>query len=367
MKAYYESIDKIILFLCCTTIYFIRPMAEPIVIIILISLTISALLSYFEKFLWLRYFLYLLFFILTIINLEFVFFIPLLIYDLINEERKQALILPTIPFILLLINYDLYTIFLFVIVMVIAIFIRFKSSDIMTYKARYYNLLDETKELSYKLKKQNQDLLEKQDNEIQIATLNERNRIAREIHDNVGHLLSSALLQIGALLASPQNAALAPPLRQVKDTLSQGMDSIRISVHHLYDTAIDLNLKLSELTDSFSFCQINCRCSINMQPTPRQSYALIAIVKEALSNVMKHSNATLVEVQLREHPSFYQLIIRDNGTQLSSHFDKETQLLMTAQSGIGLKNIAQRVDLLSGHFQIKTQQGFEIFVTIPKA
>lgn len=50
---------------------------------------------------------------------------------------------------------------------------------------------DTTKEIAMQLKQQNRDLMEKQDYEINIATLNERNRIAREIHDNVGHLLSA--------------------------------------------------------------------------------------------------------------------------------------------------------------------------------
>ena len=45
------------------------------------------------------------------------------------------------------------------------------------------------------LTQKNKDLLEKQDYEIHVATLKERNRIAREIHDNVGHMLSRSLLQ----------------------------------------------------------------------------------------------------------------------------------------------------------------------------
>ena len=51
------------------------------------------------------------------------------------------------------------------------------------------------------MEQKNKELLEKQDYEIQVATLNERNRIAREIHDSVGHLLSRSILQLGALKA----------------------------------------------------------------------------------------------------------------------------------------------------------------------
>ena len=59
---------------------------------------------------------------------------------------------------------------------------------------------DSGEELNLMLKEKNQSLLEKQDYEIYLATLKERNRIAREIHDNVGHMLSRSILMTGALL-----------------------------------------------------------------------------------------------------------------------------------------------------------------------
>jgi len=52
------------------------------------------------------------------------------------------------------------------------------------------------------LRQKNRELIEKQDYEIRLATLNERGRIAREIHDHVGHLLSRSILQIGALMVT---------------------------------------------------------------------------------------------------------------------------------------------------------------------
>ncbi|MPN53666.1 hypothetical protein SDC9_201330 [bioreactor metagenome] len=57
-----------------------------------------------------------------------------------------------------------------------------------------------------------------------------------------------------------------------------------------------------------------------------------------------------------EHPAFYQLIIYDNGSKLC----------IGDTDGIGLKNIAHRIDNLGGQFRIKTNKGYEIFITIPK-
>ena len=68
-----------------------------------------------------------------------------------------------------------------------------------------------------------------------MATLKERNRIAREIHDNVGHMLSRAILQMGALSTVYEEEPLHGQLLKVNDTLNLAMNNIRESVHDLHD------------------------------------------------------------------------------------------------------------------------------------
>ena len=80
------------------------------------------------------------------------------------------------------------------------------------------------------------------------------------------------------------------------------------------------------------------------------------MVKESLSNVMKHSNASEVSVTIVEHPAIYQLIIKDNGTKGSYDRNK----------GIGIQNIEDRVNALDGNMHISTENGFRIFISIPK-
>lgn len=215
---------------------------------------------------------------------------------------------------------------------------------------------DSTKEMSNLLKKQNSDLLEKQDDEIRIATLNERNRIAREIHDNVGHLLSSSILQVGALLAVNKDENTKENLLVINDTLSQAMNSIRSSVHDLYDESIDLHDQVYELVNKFTFCKLNFDYDIQSNPDKKLKYAFIAIVKEALSNIMKHSNASEASITFREHPALYQLMISDNGAVKGFNMD----------NGIGLKNITERVETFHGNINISTKNGFQLFISIPK-
>ena len=87
-------------------------------------------------------------------------------------------------------------------------------------KLSFMRQRDATKELADILSNKNRHLLVQQEQEIRIAILDERNRIAREIHDHVGHLLSSALLQIGAIQAIQKEDKLKEPLQNLRDTLS---------------------------------------------------------------------------------------------------------------------------------------------------
>ena len=87
----------------------------------------------------------------------------------------------------------------------------------------YKRARDDSRELTLMLEKKNQDLLEKQDTEVYLATLKERNRIAREIHDNVGHMLSRSILMVGALKTVNQAENLKVPMEQLDQTLNEAM------------------------------------------------------------------------------------------------------------------------------------------------
>ncbi|UOO38726.1 two-component sensor histidine kinase [Oscillospiraceae bacterium CM] len=197
--------------------------------------------------------------------------------------------------------------------------------------------------------------MDKQDYELSLATLTERNRIARDIHDSVGHVLSNAILQTGALLATCRDDALRARLTTLKETLTSGMTSVRESVHDLHDESVDLSLETKRLTDGFDFCAITLDADLDGNPPKSVKYTLLSVVRESLSNVIRHSDATHVAVTLREHPALYQLIVKDNGTHKKTPGD-----------GLGLKNIAQRVESLGGIAHTGFDGGFTVFVSIPK-
>jgi signal transduction histidine kinase len=224
-------------------------------------------------------------------------------------------------------------------------------------KLTYTMYRDAAKEVELELEEKNSELLEKQDYEINIATLNERNRIAMEIHDNVGHLLTSAILQTGAISSINKDKTLDSNIDVLNKTLSSAMDSIRESVHDIHEQSLNMEAQIRDIISNFKFCPVELDYMVNVVPHTNAVYAIITTIKEALSNIVKHSNATSVQIFLREHPSLYQLIIKDNGT--IAKLDKTA-------NGIGLKNMETRILKLNGNINIDTTNGFSIFISLPK-
>jgi len=74
----------------------------------------------------------------------------------------------------------------------------------------------------------------------------------------------------------------------MKDALDKGLHSIRHSIHNLHDDSVDLHAEIYALQRDFSFYPVEFRDDIDSKPDTRITYCFIAIIKEALSNIMRH-------------------------------------------------------------------------------
>ena len=347
--------DQLILFSCCTAAYLVQPEFGRDVVPILITVIFGSLLGCFERkeavlaltagFLAWSAFLPAL-----------VLFLPAVLYDVLFSRCRYVCLIAFVPLIFFFHTASGTADMLACVLLTLGVWLGYRTNALEKLRTERNSLRDSAKELSLKLERQNKELIEQQDAEVSIATLNERNRIAREIHDSVGHLLSSSLLQVGALLAVNRDQSTRASLTALKDTLTEAMNSIRASVHDLYDESVDLYAQLRKLVRSFTFCSLDFQYELDTEPERRLKYAFIAIVQEGLTNIIRHSNATQARVSLREHPAFYQLIISDNGTV--TDYDPD--------NGIGLRNIRERVDSFHGVMNVTFRDGFRIFISIPK-
>lgn len=349
--------DKLIVFLCCTIFLISHDLSLYTVLPIIAVICLSSLMTYFDKTA-LNIISYICYVGMCMLSANFICFLPVMCYDLVSETYRYVIYLGIFAIIHALQFYPPFTILILLLLAVLSYLLKKRTLALTQAKQDYFTLRDEMMEKADKLRIQNRDLLDKQDYEISNATLNERNRIAREIHDTVGHLLSSSILQIGALLAICKDDAMKEHLTNIKDTLSTGMDSIRSSIHNLHEDSLDLQDKLSELIQNFTFCKTAFSYHVNHDFPMKAKYSILFIVKEALSNVIKHSNATLVTITISELPGLYQIIIHDNGTTAQSS--------SRDSSGMGVQSMAERVNALGGNFYTDSREGFKIFISLPK-
>ena len=353
----YELLDKGFILVCCLALGLMHNTDPLLAIPFIAAVAISAANSLKDS-PWLKSGGLCLLLLMSLWEPSFLLFVPLCLYDLfLARQAWLALLLPP-PLILGYPVLGLKSTVLLLLFSVMAVFIKAKTVRYLSLKESHNHLRDSAAELALRLESTNRELRLHQDEQVHTAMLKERNRIAREIHDNVGHLLSSAMLQLGALLALPQTENIREPLSTLKSTLSEGMSSIRQSVHGLHDESVDLQEELSSLIRSFTFCGAALDYDVETNPGRRIKYAFAAVVKEALSNVIKHSDATQVSIAVREHPALYQLDIRDNGKSAAYQPEKG--------GGIGIANMTSRVTDLKGRIMITADAGFHIFISIPK-
>lgn len=222
-----------------------------------------------------------------------------------------------------------------------------------------YELKIKTKQLEntfIKLKETSEELEE-------VTALKERNRIAREIHDTVGHTLTTVLLEMEAgerLLSTNQQLALEK-LSLAKGQVRKGLNDIRESVSTLQtgkdilDFIPSLNLLISEIT---KHGDIYVRSDISELPeldaAPKK--ALYRALQEGLTNGIKHGESTAFVFILKYANNCVKFLLQDNG--------KGTDKIVR---GFGLTSMNERVMELGGLFTAdsKPGEGFNIDISIP--
>ncbi|SHF22892.1 sensor histidine kinase [Alkalibacter saccharofermentans] len=350
-------LNKLIIFIGSAGMLLLEHDPYEAIIAISIAIAASGLMEYFnnEK---LSKLLFVAYALLSAAFLQFVFFLPLMAYDLFKTEGQTLTLMALIPYALHFNSLSSSSVYTLIIVFIIVFLLKARAINENNLRQDYIDQRDYLTEVSLSLEEKINELVIKQDIDVNFATLNERNRIAREIHDNVGHLLSSSILQIGAIMAVSKEENTIKSLEAVKDTLNAGMNSIRDSVHNLHDNSIDLYAEIDRIIKNFTYCKVKLSYDITGDMPAKAKYSIIAIIKEALSNVMKHSDGDFVSISLYEHPKLFQLIIYDNGSKKSD---------LGAATGMGIESIKQRVSSLDGIINFDQSKGFKIFISFMKS
>jgi NarL family two-component system sensor histidine kinase LiaS len=211
--------------------------------------------------------------------------------------------------------------------------------------------------------KQLQSLLRRRQ---EMAVSEERNRLARDLHDSSKQQALAASLELGTALTlfenDPQNAK--KHLLEA-DTL---VDSVRKEltnlVHELRPQSID-GQDFSEILKEYTLdwtqrseIESNINIEGNDGLSSETTEALFRIAQEALANVARHSSASYVDVSLEYEANTVTMIIKDNGRGFNTN---------EQHGGIGLNSMKERADVLGGSFTVDSvpNQGTQIVVTLP--
>ena len=203
------------------------------------------------------------------------------------------------------------------------------------------------------------------------ATLQERTRIAREIHDSLGHLLTaqSVVLENTALSLKTDLEEAQTFLDDSKRLGAAARQELRQAILMLRsdplkgkpfeDAIADLAVEFSHITGMTPTLEIN----LPIQFPDRYQVAVYRILEEALTNIQKHSKATQVKIKLEIQPELTDrstpilwVQIADNGTG----FDPQQN-----QTGFGLQGMKERTESLSGSLQIVAESGCQITLLLP--
>ena len=213
------------------------------------------------------------------------------------------------------------------------------------------------------LKRTNEELEKSLMDNARLAEIRERNRIAREIHDTLGHTLTGLAAGIDACIALAGDDK--PALRNQLDLLSKvsrnGIKDIRMSVSSLRPDAPErLNLKnaieeLVENTKRVAGVNIKLDCDIiNLKFDEDEEMAIYRIVQESLTNAIRHGKAKNIDVSIKKNYGSINLLICDDGIGCED-----------IKAGFGLRHIRERVNMLKGQVNFSSEEGFKVEAMIP--
>lgn len=197
----------------------------------------------------------------------------------------------------------------------------------------------------------------------ELTITKERNRIAQDIHDNLGHSLValSMNLDVTRNIIDEDKDKAKRLLDKCQLLVKESMNSLRKAVYTLKEDDLSQGLIASvngiidNINDTSSI-DIVSHIDEKVEEIPIEHKSILyATIKESLTNSIKHSNCSKINITLNVKDKI-QLSIKDNGIGCDNII-----------KGNGLKGIEERIDRVNGHIDYNTEEGrgFEILVTLP--
>ena len=217
--------------------------------------------------------------------------------------------------------------------------------------------------LNNELKEANSKLEEYAEESARMAETRERNRLAREIHDTLGHSLTGIITGIEAciMLMDVAPEATKEQLKAIAEVARTGIDDVRHSVKALHADALetmDLEDALVKLIDSATRStgvQITYRFRVDLNHFNQDEEDVVyRVVQESITNAIRHGGASKIHLEILSDEGELHIIVTDNGKGCSS-----------VTPGFGLHHMKERIEMLGGRLDYSGSDGFMIHAIMP--
>ncbi|MDP4094171.1 MAG: sensor histidine kinase [Bacillota bacterium] len=285
---------------------------------------------------------------------SFTILLGVAVYDFTYKKTYLGLIPVITGVIYLLKNSESPAILLILGICAILAFVERKKDDReLTFK----NSIDDERRLRYELEDTKSKLLNSSREVAYLAETRERNRIAREIHDNIGHSIAGILIQLQAAykLYGKNDDKSKEILKKSIDGLADSVTMLRDTVHNIKPKDILGVEYIKTIISDFLFCPVDFKFTGDFDKMPPEHMEIIATnIKEALTNASRHSKATQIVISIDINETFMRLLIKDNGRGCS-----------TVKEGMGLGGMRERVANAGGTMSVTSDDGFMIVCVLP--
>jgi signal transduction histidine kinase len=200
----------------------------------------------------------------------------------------------------------------------------------------------------------------------ELAVIEERNRLARDLHDSVKQKAFAAMAQLGTAhsILSQNPVSARSHLEEAETLVSEVIEELTFLIQEMYPLVLKEKGLMSVLRSYIYEWQDRNSIQVNLEVFNEHridiqiEQALFRIIQEALSNVARHSNALKVDLTLHYSKNRIELTIKDNGRG----FD-----MVSRMNGVGLQSMQERAHMIYGHLMITTApgQGTTIRLVVP--
>ncbi|MBL0766132.1 tetratricopeptide repeat protein [Marivirga atlantica] len=194
-----------------------------------------------------------------------------------------------------------------------------------------------------------------------MATESERNRISKDLHDGVGQQLSALKLALADLSNKVEGEARSE-VESIASHFKQSADEVRSISHQMMPRALMENGLVEAIEDmlqqAFAFSSISYQFehkNVNQRFDEHIEIGLYRVLQELINNIIKHSQASNVQVQLYKVEQQLMLLVEDDGKGLENK----------ATKGYGLKNIESRLSIIHGKVNFESAGGTTAIISVP--